>query len=423
MTEPPERLPPTRLARRLGTTDAVVIGLGSMLGAGVFAAFGPAAAAAGSGLLVGLALAAAVAYCNATSSAQLAAVHPEAGGTYVYGRQRLGAFWGHLAGWAFVVGKTASCAAMALTFGAYAAPRWQRELAVAAVVATTAVNYRGIRKTAWVTRLLLAAVLASLAAAVVATLGGGTASITNFEDVFGGDVLGVFRAGGILFFAFAGYARIATLGEEVIDPARTIPRAIPLALGIATAIYAVVAVSALAAVGPGGLAASDAPLATAARAGSLDWLSPAVRVGGTVAALGVLLSLLAGVSRTAFAMAADGELPRRLAAVHPRHRVPHRAELAVGALIVAVVATADLRGAIGFSSFAVLVYYAVANAAAWTLPAELRRWPRLLAGAGFAGCLALAFTLPATSVAAGMGVLGLGVALRALRRRGSQGAR
>lgn len=417
MTEQPEQPAPTRLARRLGTADAVVIGLGSMLGAGVFAAFGPAANAAGSGLLVGLALAAAVAYCNATSSAQLAAVHPQAGGTYVYGRQRLGPFWGHLAGWAFVVGKTASCAAMALTFGVYAAPRWQRELAVAAVVVITAVNYHGIRKTAWTTRLLLAIVLASLAAAVAATLGGGNASVANLDGVFAGGVLGMFRAGGILFFAFAGYARIATLGEEVIDPARTIPRAIPLALGLATAIYAVIAVSALAAVGPGGLARSDAPLATAAGAGALDWLSPAVRLGGTVAALSVLLSLLAGVSRTAFAMAADGELPRRLAAVHPRHRVPHRAELVVAGLVIAVVATADVRGAIGFSSFAVLVYYAVANASAWTLPAALRRWPRPLAGAGLLGCLALAFTLPATSVAAGVIVLALGVALRAVRRR------
>lgn len=418
MSQPPERPPPTRLARRLGTADAVTIGLGSMIGAGVFAALGPAAEAAGAGLLVGLALAAAVAYCNATSSAQLAAVYPQAGGTYVYGRERLGPFWGHLAGWGFVVGKTASCAAMALTFGAYAAPGRQRELAVAAVLAIAAVNYHGIAKTAWATRLLLAVVLASLAAAVVATLGGGTGSVDHLGGVFHADVLGVFRAGGILFFAFAGYARIATLGEEVVEPARTIPRAIPLALGITTAVYAVVAVSALAAVGPRGLATSEAPLAAATGAGSLDWLVPAVRLGGTVATLGVLLSLLAGVSRTTFAMAANGDLPRRLDAVHPRHRVPHRAELAVSAVVAAVVVTADIRGAIGFSSFAVLVYYAIANVSAWTLPAELRRWPRPLAAGGAIGCLALAFTLPATSVAAGTAVLAAGAAVFLVRSRG-----
>ena len=143
---------PTRLDRRLGVADAVVIGLGSIIGAGVFAAIGPAADAAGSGLLIGMVVAAFVAYCNATSSAALAALYPASGGTYVYGRERLGPFWGYLAGWGFVVGKTASCAAMALTVGAYAAPTWQRPIAVTAVLGLTGINYLGIRKTAALTR-------------------------------------------------------------------------------------------------------------------------------------------------------------------------------------------------------------------------------------------------------------------------------
>src|ERR1700760_1903557 len=137
------------LERRLGTFDAVTIGLGSMVGAGIFVALGPAAAAAGSGLLIGLAVAAVVAYCNATSSARLAALYPQSGGTYVYGRERLGEFWGYTAGWGFVVGKTASCAAMALTFASYAAPAHVRLVGVMAVVALTAVNYCGVQKSAW----------------------------------------------------------------------------------------------------------------------------------------------------------------------------------------------------------------------------------------------------------------------------------
>lgn len=413
---------PTRLVRRLGVTDAVVIGLGSMIGAGVFAAVGPAAEAAGSGLLVGLVLAAAVAYCNATSSARLAAVYPRSGGTYVYGRERLGPFWGYLAGWGFVVGKTASCAAMALTFGAYAAPSWQRPLAVAAVVGVTAVNYRGVQKTALATRVLVAVVLAALALVVVGALGGGQASADNLGPLGSGGWRGIAESAGLLFFAFAGYARIATLGEEVVDPARTIPRAIPLALGIALAVYAVVMTSALLAVGPDALAGASAPLATAVRAGSLDALAPAVRVGGTVAALGVLLSLVAGVSRTAFAMAADRNLPGWLDAVHPRHRVPHRAELAVGVAVAALVLAVDLRGAIGFSSFAVLTYYAVANLSARTLPPAGRRLPRALPVAGVVGCALLAFTLPVVSVVTGLAVLAVGAALwglRALRVRRS----
>ncbi len=406
---------PTRLARRITTFDAVVIGLGSMIGAGIFAAIGPAAKAAGSGLLVGLAVAAVVAYCNATSSAQLAAAHPESGGTYVYGRERLGSFWGYLAGWGFVVGKTASCAAMALTFGAYAAPHLRRPLAVAAVVLVTAINYRGVRRTVWVTRAVVAVVLASVGAVVVAALGSGEASVERLGPVVAGGVGGVLEAAGLLFFAFAGYARIATLGEEVIDPSRTVPRAIPLALGMALAVYAVVAGSVLLAVGPDRLAESTAPLATATRAGSLDWLAPAVAVGGAVAALGVLLSLMAGVSRTAFAMAANHDLPGVLAAVHRIHRVPHRAELAVGAVVAGLVLVADLRGAIGFSSFAVLSYYAITNVAAWTLPADQRRWPRWLTATGAAGCAALALALPLGSVVAGAGVLGCGAGVWAIR--------
>lgn len=402
---------PTRLARRVGPFDAVVIGLGSMIGAGVFAAVGPAAAAAGSGLLIGLAIAAAVAYCNATSSAQLAAVYPDSGGTYVYGRERLGAFWGYLAGWGFTVGKTASCAAMALTFGAYAFPDWQRPLAVAAVVVLTAVNHQGVRKTVWLTRVIVAVVLVALAAVVTGSLLGGQADADNLGPLIADGWWGILESAGFLFFAFAGYARIATLGEEVIDPARTIPRAIPLALGITLVVYAVVALAALLAVGPEALADSTAPLATAVHAGSLDWLAPAVRVGGTVASLGVLLSLIAGVSRTAFAMGANGDLPRWLDAVHPTHRVPHHADLVVGALVTALVLVADLRGAIGFSSFAVLTYYAIANASAWTLPANQRRWPRWLTAAGVGGCALLALTLPATSVVWGLAVLGVGAAI------------
>ncbi len=392
----------------------MVIGLGSMIGAGVFAAVGPAAGAAGSGLLIGLVIAAAIAYCNATSSARLAALYPRSGGTYVYGRERLGPFWGYLAGWGFVVGKTAACAAMALTFSAYVAPGFARPLAVGAVIALTVVNLLGVRKTARLTRIIVALVLVSLTAVVVASLGGGTASAQHLGPLGAAGLGGILQSAGLLFFAFAGYARIATLAEEVIDPARTIPRAIPIALGITLAVYAVVMLAALLAVGPGVLAAASAPLAAATRAGSLDWLTPAVRIGGAIAALGVLLSLLAGVSRTTFAMASERDLPGWLDAVHPSRRVPHRAEISSCVLIVTVVLVADLRGVIGFSSFAVLAYYAIANASAWTLP--LSRGPRWAPAVGVAGCFVLAFTLPLSSILIGSAVLLAGCAVWGVRR-------
>ena len=425
---------PDRLDRRLGVSDAVVIGLGSMLGAGVFAAVGPAARAAGSWLLGGLVLAGLVAYANATSSAALAAIYPESGGTYAYGRRRLGPFWGFLAGWAFLAGKLASCAAMALTLGSYVAPGLARPVAVAGLAAVTVANYLGVAKTAAATRLIVAVVLATLAAAVAGMLLGGRADPANLawpgaaaDGLAAGLPPGagpyeVLQAAGLLFFAFAGYARVATLGEEVTDPARTIPRAIPLALGIVLAVYAVVCAAALLAVGPARLAAATAPLADAVAAGRLAELEPVVRVGAAVASLGVLLSLQAGLSRTGFAMATNHDLPAALAKVHPRYRVPHRAELAVAALVAVALLAVDLRGAIGFSSTLVLAYYAVANAAAWTLGRAERRWPRWLAGVGLAGCLVLAASLPAGSVLAGLGVLGVGVAVWAIRRRTSGGS-
>ncbi|MVA77766.1 amino acid permease [Auraticoccus sp. F435] len=395
-----------------------------MMGAGVFAAFGPAARSAGSALLLGLAVAAVVAYCNATSSARLAALYPESGGTYVYGRRRLGDFWGYLAGWGFVVGKTSSCAAMALTVGVYLAPGhpWlSRVLAVAAVVALTVLSYHGIQKTAWLTRLVVVLTLLTLALVVSAALLAAPArpgALALFPDGFSAaDLHGVLQASGLLFFAFAGYARIATLGEEVRDPQRTIPRAIPLALGITLVIYAVVAVSALLAVGPDGLAAAGAPLRAVVEAGSWAAAAPLVQAGAAVAALGSLLALVLGVSRTTLAMARDRHLPAGLAAVHPRHQVPHRAELAVAAVVVVLVCAVDLREAIGFSSFAVLAYYAVANASAATLGPDEGRPPRVVPVLGLLGCLVLAFTLPMGSVVAGAGVLVVGALVRLVRRR------
>lgn len=412
---------PDRLDRRLGTSDAVVIGLGSMLGAGVFAAVGPATRAAGSWLLVGLLLAGLVAYGNATSSAALAARYPESGGAYVYGRRRLGRFWGFLAGWAFLAGKLASCAAMALTFGSYVAPGLARPVALAGLAAVTVANSLGVAKTAAATRVIVAVVLAVLVAAVAGMLLGGQADPANLEwSIPGPGAYAVLQAAGLLFFAFAGYARVATLGEEVADPARTIPRAIPLALGIVLIVYAVVCAAALLAVGPAVLAASAAPLAEAVAAGRLDYLEPVVRGGAAVASLGVLLSLQAGLSRTGFAMAANHDLPVALAAVHPRYKVPHRAELAAAVLVGVAVVAVDLRGAIGFSSTLVLVYYAIANAAAWTLGRAERGRPRWLAGLGLAGCLVLAASLPAASVLAGTAVLGAGVAIWLVRRGRAQ---
>ena len=405
------------LARRLGTVDAVIIGLGSMLGAGVFAAFSPAAAAAGAGLLIGLAVAALVAYCNATASAQLAAQYPTSGGTYIYGRERLGPWWGFLAGWGFVVGKIASCAAMALTFAVYLVPSaWIRPVAIAAVIILAAVNYHGITRTAALTKIIIAIVLATLALVVIASLGGPrlTASVQPWDFLAGG-WYGILQSAGLLFFAFAGYARIATLGEEVRDPERTIPRAILIALSVVVLIYLVVAVSILIAIGPAGVAATAAPLAAAVEAAGWTWASLLVRLGAAAAALGALLALIAGIGRTTLAMARHDDLPRWLAAVHERHQVPHHAEVAVAGLVCLLILLVDLRGAIGFSSFGVLLYYLIANVAAYAQGSDRRRFPRILQIIGVLGCGTLVLSLPLRAVLSGALVYAAGICYRAIR--------
>ncbi|MGA1440456.1 MAG: APC family permease, partial [Ilumatobacteraceae bacterium] len=266
----------SRLERRLGVGDAVVIGAGSMIGAGVFVAWAPAAEVAGSGLLIGLVIAGIVAWCNATSSAALAAVHPESGGTYVYGRRQLGPGWGHLAGWGFVVGKTASCAAMALAFGAYVWPDQARLVGIGAVLTIALVNAGGLERTAAVTRILLVVSLLSLGVTVAAAWSSSDVDLGRLppSDT---SPYGVLQAAGLLFFAFAGYARIATLGEEVRDPAITIPRAVRRALAFVLGVYLVVGVSVVARVPIDVLGDSDAPLRAVVEASSTSDAAPVDR--------------------------------------------------------------------------------------------------------------------------------------------------
>jgi basic amino acid/polyamine antiporter, APA family len=412
------------LARRLGTLDATVIGVGSMVGAGVFVAFAPAAGFAGPWLPLALLLAAVVAWCNATSTAQLAAVHPASGGTYVYANRQLGPWPGFVAGWGFVTGKTASAAAMALTFGLYAAEltgaddAGARLLAVAAVLGLTAVNLGGVTRTARLTRLLVAPVLVVLLAVVV-LLFSGTGPAAGGASAGDGTGWGVLPAAGTLFFAFAGYARVATMGEEVRDPARTIPRAVLGALAFTLLLYGLLGLGLLRFLGVDRLAASAAPLLTVVR--EAGWATGPATAGAVVvtaaaalATLGALLALVAGISRTALAMARERDLPGPLGAVSQRHRVPWAAELAVAGLVVVLVLVGDVRTVIGFSSFGVLVYYALANLSALTLRQRPGWAPRAVNALGLAGCLVLAFTLPWQSVVTMLGVFTVGLTGRAL---------
>ena len=445
---------PAALSRRLGLRDAVVIGLASMIGAGAFVSLGAAQDLAGSLAPAAVLVAAVVALCNATSTAQLAAQHPAAGGTYHYGRERLGPWWGFLAGWCFVIGKTASCAAMALVVAAYLVPEpFQRPVAALLVVVLTAVNLVGITRTAVLARVLVTVALAALVltgvrllAGIVAggpTGGAGDGAGAGTWEVPGplsgqaaglwdgglaavagageggalGIVLALAQAAALMFFAFAGYARVATLGEEVVEPRRTIPRAILLALAAVGALYLVLSVI-LVLVGPapGEQGWGPAPFRAALDGvGAGGVWAVVVTIGAVAAASGALLALVAGISRTVLAMARERDLPPVLAHVSPRFSVPQRAEAAAGiAVVLLVLLASDVLVAIAASSFGVLLYYAVANLAALTQTGQWRLFPKAMQWIGLAGCVLLVAALPGRTIVAGLVLVAVGLAYRGL---------
>ena len=445
---------PSALSRRLGLRDAVVIGLASMIGAGAFVSLGAAQDLAGALAPAAVLVAAVVALCNATSTAQLAAQHPAAGGTYHYGRERLGPWWGFLAGWCFVIGKTASCAAMALVVAAYLVPEpFQRPVAALLVVVLTAVNLVGITRTAVLARVLVTVALAALVltgvrllAGIVAggpTGGAGDGAGAGTWEVPGplsgqaaglwdggiaavagageggalGIVLALAQAAALMFFAFAGYARVATLGEEVVAPRRTIPRAILLALAAVGALYLVLSVI-LVLVGPapGEQGWGPAPFRAALDAvGASGVWAVVVTIGAVAAASGALLALVAGISRTVLAMARERDLPPVLAHVSPRFSVPQRAEAAAGiAVVLLVLLASDVLVAIAASSFGVLLYYAVANLAALTQTGQWRLFPKAMQWIGLAGCVLLVAALPGRTIVAGLVLVAVGLAYRGL---------
>ena len=376
------------LRRVLGVRGATVVGLGAMLGTGVFAAWTPALALAGSALIGALAIAAIVAALNATSTASLARVLPESGGAYAYGRAYLSRPAGVVAGYAFVLGKSASAGAAALTIGAYAWPGYERIVGLVAVAVALALDLRGIVKSVRVTAVLVAFVLLLLGALVASAAVSDAAPTAEAAVLPAASGAGLVAAAGILFVAFAGYARITILGEEVRDPARTIPRAMIASFLIIIVVYAVLAIVVVRAVASG-LVLSVAPLESIAASVGSTGLEALVRIGAVIAAGAVLLSLIAGIGRTLFAMGRGGDAPRVLSQVSTGAGVPARAEISAAVLAALVVVVGGIGFALALSATLILTYYGVAHLA---VLARVRRgdFPRLLgvsAGLGLVGCL------------------------------------
>lgn len=378
-----------------------------MLGAGVFVVFAPAALLSGSYLLVATAIAGFVAALNARSMRQLSKVLPRAGGAYAYGREYLSKSWGFLAGVAFVLGKIGSVAAIALAAAAYIYPAAKVEVAIAAVLLMTVINLLGINRTA------LGALVLSVPTILLLLLVGffglqqDTASIQTELSI-----TGIISAAALIFFAFAGYARVATLGEEVRNPALNVPRAITIGLVFVLGLYLLVGNALLNTLGPS-LEKSVAPVLEFANS-VMPWLAgEVVIVIAAAACLGSLLSLLAGISRTAEAMAKDGELPGALTLRHKKFDSPWVAELLIAAIAISLISSGDIVWTIGISSFCVLGYYAIANLAAIKQLGRGQRNLKFLALLGLITCCLLAAFVPLQSLVMGMALLALALVIRA----------
>lgn len=417
------------LKRAVGVPGAVFMGLGSILGTGIFVSFGLAAEATGDLVVLAVALAAVVATFNGLSSAQLAASHPVSGGTYEYGYRYLNPHLGFLAGWMFLSAKSASAATAALGLAGYllgllgadgADPLTLTLVAAAAVVALTALVAGGISRSNKANVAIVSLTLVGLGVFVVVgaalLLGDGAplapAGAVDLGAAGARGPAGLLEATALMFVAYTGYGRVATLGEEVRDPARSIPRAIVLTLFVTMALYVAVVAVAVAVVGPAVLGEATrsgaAPLEVAAAALGVPVVATLIAVAAVTAMAGVLLNLLLGLSRVFLAMGRRRDMPRQLAAVTPEGS-PRAAVVVTGVIILALALTGSVRTTWSFSAFTVLVYYAITNLAALRLPPEHRRFPRLVSWLGLASCLGLAFFVEPSIWAVGLGLIAAGL--------------
>ena len=401
----------------------MLLGLGSILGTGIFVSIGIAAGIAGTSVSIAVALAAVLATLNGLSSAQLAASHPVSGGTYEYGYRYLTPSFGFAAGWLFLCAKSASAATAALGLAGYALmlagitePTWRVAVALGAVVGITVLVASGMRRSNVTNAVIVSVTIAALLAFVIvgapAALAPSGPSVAP-PGASGGGSVALFHATAILFVAYTGYGRIATLGEEVRAPRESIPRAIVITLVATMLLYVAVTAVAVGIAGAPGLAeatrSNAAPLAVVARRLSTPVIAWVLSAAAVTAMAGVLLNLVLGLSRVLLAMGRRRDMPSAVARISPRTSSPMAAVVVIGALVAALTLVGDVRVTWSFSAFTVLVYYAITNLAALRLPRAERRYPRLVPVAGLLGCLSLAFFVEPAVWGAGLAVLAAGL--------------
>ncbi|MCH7685594.1 MAG: amino acid permease [Planctomycetes bacterium] len=402
-----------------------MMGLGSIVGTGVFVSIGIAAGVAGPAVILSIAVAAIVAACNGLSSAQLAANHPVSGGTYEYGYRWLHPSLGFTAGWMFLCAKSASAATAALVFAGYVLNAFGQNrqatavpLALATVLVLTLLVLSGIRRSSITNTLIVSITLLSLTFFVVAGLprafAAGAGNLTpffvpEFED--SSPLAGFLEACALMFVAYTGYGRIATLGEEIHNPNRNIPIAIILTLMVSMALYISVGLVSVAAVGAQTFAAAGtehaALLEIVARQFNVPGAALVVAVGAATAMLGVLLNLTLGLSRVVLAMGRRRDIPSFFAKIG--NATPYPAVIFIGGVIAGLVLIGDVKTLWSFSAFTVLIYYAVTNLAAICLNDDERLYPRLIPWTGLFLCLFLAFWVEPLVWMIGLGLIAVGL--------------
>lgn len=423
--------PPYRLRRELGIPGATLMGLGSIIGTGVFVSIGIAAGVAGSAVILAIIIGAIVAAFNGLSSAQLAANHPVSGGTYEYGYKYLNPQLGFIAGWAFLLAKSASAATAALGFSGYLLETLDLNddllvpIALIGVVVLTAIVLAGIRRSNTANTLIVSITLGVLLFFIVAGLSTGldSANFTLFLSETGNtgeDIRPILYASALMFVAYTGYGRIATLGEEVRNPERTIPRAIITTLLVTMVLYVSVGIVGVGIIGADGLASATgtqaAPLEVAARNLNLNFAPQILAIGAITAMIGVLLNLILGLSRVLLAMGRRHDMPPAVAQLNASGTTPYIAVIVMGTFIAGLVLIGDVKTTWSFSAFTVLIYYSITNFAALQLTDAERLFPRALSWAGLGACLFLAFWVEVEVWVIGVIILGAGLIWQRLAR-------
>lgn len=402
------------LLRALTLKDAVAVGLGAVIGAGIFVVTGVAAGVSGPAFIVGLTVAGMIASFNALSSAQLASVYPHSGGTYEYGYRLLNPVFGFSAGWMFLISKLSAAGVVAIGFGSYfyqliplASPL---TISIVAVVFLTVANYFGIKKVGVLNLIIVSVTLLSLLYLVL----GGIPAVRadHFKPFAPYGISGIAEAAALLFFAFTGYARIATLAEEVNNPGKTIPRAVIITITTAILLYAAVSIVAIGVIGTEAMAGSKSPLHDVAEALSVPGIKVVVTIGACTAMLGVLLSQILGISRMMLAMGRRYDLPPVFQSIHRTYRVPHFGVFITGIIILILTIGGSFEFIVRSATFTILLYYSITNIAALKQPREEQMYGRVVPVLGLIGCVAMSVSLPFAVISAGVGLLLSGFIIR-----------